>query len=111
MNTVFPSIKFTKQLEKSRILASLDVTLQYLENVLVPTSVHRNPTHTDQYFQYLLHYRVKQKLVWIVHSAPELITSYLAIQKTADTKILTVSHLHSSRKKCQIFGGPLQQVQ
>ena len=26
-------------------------------------------------------------------------------------RVLTVSHLHLSRMKCQIFGGPLQQVQ
>ena len=30
--------------------------------------------------------------------------------ETADTRVLTVSHLDSPRKKCQIFGGILQQV-
>ena len=31
--------------------------------------------------------------------------------KNSDVRVLTGSHLDSFRKKCQIFGGPLKQVQ
>ena len=60
LNTIFTSIKFTKELEKPEQLTFLDV--KRLKDGSLATSVFRKPTHTDRYLQYSSHHPVNQKL-------------------------------------------------
>ena len=62
LNTIFTSIKFTEELEKSGQLAFLDVSVQQIEDESLTTSVYRKPTHTDRYLQYSSHHPVNQKV-------------------------------------------------
>ena len=62
LNTIFTSIKFTKELEKSGQLAFLDVSIQQMEDGSLATCVHRKPTYMDRYLQYSSHHPVNQKV-------------------------------------------------
>ena len=62
LNTIFTSIKYTKELEKSGQLAFLNVNVLELKDGSLATSVYRKPTHTDRYLQYSSHHPINHKV-------------------------------------------------
>ena len=62
LNTKSTLIKFTKDLEKSGLLAFLDVSVQQMEDGSLATCLYRKPTHTNRYLQYSSYHPVNQKV-------------------------------------------------
>ena len=56
INNIRPSIQFTMDLESKETLPFLDTLLTRTEQGNIDISVHRKPTHTDQYLQYISHH-------------------------------------------------------
>ena len=61
LNSIEPSIQFTREVEGNNQLSFLDVLLKKDEDGHISTSVYRKPTHTDQYLQYSSHHPLSHK--------------------------------------------------
>jgi len=86
-NNLFPSIKFTKELETNNELAFLDVLVKKTAENQLSFEVYRKATHTDQYINGNSHHHKKHKMaIWstLIHralnvcSTPELLNKELA---------------------------------
>ena len=61
LNSIEPSIQFTREVEEENQLSFLDVLLQKDEDGHISTSVYCKPTHMDQYLQYSSHHPLSHK--------------------------------------------------
>ena len=56
LNSIEPSIHFTREMEEDGGLPFLDVQLKLSEDVSVSTLVYHKKTHTDQYLHFSSHH-------------------------------------------------------
>ena len=62
LNTIFSSIKFTKELESEGTLSFLDVAVIRKTDGTLSTDIYRKPTHTGRYLSFTSHHPLNQKL-------------------------------------------------
>ena len=62
LNTIFSSIKFTKELESEGTLSYLDVAVIRKTDGTLSTDIYRKPTHTGRYLSFSSHHPLNQKL-------------------------------------------------
>ena len=77
LNSVWPSIKFTVEVEKEGSLPFLDALLQRKDDGNLDVTVYRKPTHTDWYLDFLSHHpsHVKRGLVRCLYDRARSITT------------------------------------
>ena len=54
LNSIEPSIQFTKEIQQDNKLPFLDINLMKEDDGTISTSVYRKKTHTDQYLQFTI---------------------------------------------------------
>ena len=61
LNSIEPSIQFTKEIQQDNKLPFLDINLMKEDDGTISTSVYRKKTHTDQYLQFSSHHPIAHK--------------------------------------------------
>ena len=77
LNSQQPTIRFTMEIEKDNTIPFLDTSVSRDSNGLLTTTVHRKPTHTDQYLDHDSHILSQSNVVLLSVYTTEPNTSHL----------------------------------
>ena len=99
VNSTFPNIKFTLELEENSSLAFFGVCVNRTANCKLWTTIYHKPTHTNCYLQFDSHHPLHQKLA-VARSLYHRIDSH--IKKSSEHK----SHLDLTKKNLTLNGFP-----
>ena len=124
MNSIKPSIQFTKEIRQNNKLPFLDINLMKEDNGIISTSVYQKKTHKDQYLHFSSHHPIayKQAVIRALFTRASRLSSSLvqksseerhvatALQENGYPSILIRKHHTQSRQRQDIYEKPSARV-